>query len=176
MPRHRFGPLVCGGRAGRTLMRNERGTSLLELALITPLLLLLLLGIIEIGRYAELSILVANAARAGVQYGAQNLATAADNTGIHNAALNDGQNVPGLTVSPPSNGYVPPSGTTSYVLCGCSDTALTGTCPAVGCSSPAHPLVYVQVDTTGTFGSLFRYPGIPSSISVNGSAAMRVAQ
>ncbi len=165
----------------RAALRDERGTSLLEMAFLIPILLLLLLGIIEIGRYAELSILVANAARAGVQYGAQNLVTAADNAGIQNAALNDGQNISPctggnttncLTVSPPANAY------SGYVLCGCSSsgTAPGSTCPPTGCSLPNHQLVYIQVDTQGKFKSLFSYPGIPSSLTINGSAQMRVAQ
>jgi hypothetical protein len=154
----------------RGMARDDRGTSLLEMALLTPVLLLILLGVIEIGRYAELSIVVANAARAGVQYGAQNLATAADSTGIQNAALNDGQNIPGLQVNPPADGYLG-----GYVLCGCSAVPPPdSTCPAVNCGS--HGLVYVQVDATGTFSSLFHYPGIPSSITVNSTAQMQVAQ
>lgn len=48
------------------------------MALLTPLLLTLLIGIIELGRYAYLSILVGNAARAGAAYGAQSLAQSSD--------------------------------------------------------------------------------------------------
>jgi len=171
--RAQWGRQHCGVRNLRCDGPRERGTALLEVALLTPLLLLLMMGIIEVGRYAELSILVANAARAGVQYGAQSLVTASDSTGIINAAMNDGQNIPQLQVNPPSNGY---SG--SFVLCGCSDlsSGLGSTCPATGCSSPQHPLVYVQVDTQGQFQSLFSYPGIPSSITINASAQQRVAQ
>jgi Flp pilus assembly protein TadG len=148
-------------------LRADQGTSVLEMALLTPVLLLLLLGIIEIGRYAELSILVANAARAGAQYGAQNLVTAADNSGIESAALSDGENIPGLSAS-----TIAPQ-----ALCGCSGTP-PSTCSVSPptCTAPSHLLVYVQVNTTGTFTSLFRYPGIPSPITVNGMAQMRVAQ
>jgi Flp pilus assembly protein TadG len=143
---------------------KERGTSVLEMALLTPVLLLLLLGIIDMGRYAELSIVVANAAHAGAQYGAQNLATAVDNTGIQNAAVSDAQNV--LT----------PSQVSSSVLCGCTGGAGLGpSCPA-NCGVSGHQLVYVEVTTTGTFNALFRYPGIPSSITVSRMAQMRVAE
>lgn len=153
---------------------GESGQSLLEMAILTPILALLVLGVIEIGRYAELSIVVVNAARAGAQYGAQNLATAADSAGITNAAENDAQNIQGLTVNPPANSY----GGNTFVLCGCStDTSASGaTCPPTSCNSPAHEVVYVQVNTQGIFTSLFHYPGIPSSITLNGSSQMRVAQ
>jgi Flp pilus assembly protein TadG len=144
-------------------LHDDRGTSVLEMALLTPLLLLLLLGIIEIGRYAELSILVANAARAGVQYGAENLTTAADTNGMQNAAVNDSQ------------GFLNAANVTVAELCGCSASSLGSTCPLSSpCSSPLYPITYVQVTTQGTFNSLFSYPGIPGSITVNGKAQMRV--
>jgi Flp pilus assembly protein TadG len=128
-----------------------------------PILLLLLVGIIEIGRFAYYSILVANAARAGAQYGAQSLATAADSPGISTAAKNDGQNVGGLSV-------------TSVQTCGCTGASLSGACPATGCVAPNHALVYVEVTATGSFRPLFNYPGIPNPFTVTSTEKMRVAQ
>src|SRR5262249_45293305 len=145
------------------LVLPERGQSVVELALVVPLLLLMLVGIIEVGRFAYYSILVAYAARAGPEQGAQNLTTAADATGITNAGQNDGQNVSGLTV-------------TSIQQCGCSGIALSGTCPATGCAAPNHPLVYVQVTATGVFNPLFSYPGVSKQITVSSVEKMRVAQ
>jgi len=142
---------------------GESGQTILEVALLTPVLLLLAVGIIEIGRYAYYSILVANAARAGAQYGAQSLATAADTAGIRTAAENDGQNVAGLTV-------------TTQQECGCTGSSIGSSCPAISCSFPNHALVYVKVSTSGKFNSLFKYPGIPTSITVNTTELMRVAQ
>ena len=56
----------------RRAFRSESGQSLLELALLTPLLMFMIIGIVEMGRYAYLSILVGNAAEAGAAYGADN--------------------------------------------------------------------------------------------------------
>jgi Flp pilus assembly protein TadG len=155
----------------RKLLVDRRGTALLEMALLIPIFSLLVLGIIEIGRYAELSIEVSNAARAGVQYGAQSVVTAADSTGITNAAKQDAANLSGLQVN---NSQGNASG---FVLCGCSSSGTPGaTCPATGCSSSDYQVVYVEVDTQGQFDSLFHYPGIPSPIIINGRAQMRVAQ
>ena len=164
------------------LAGDERGQSVLEIALLMPVLCLLLLGIIEMGRYAEISILVSNAARAGVQYGAQNPATAADNTGIQTAALNDAQN--GCQGSSTSNclTVVPVANTPTmgYALCGCS-----GSTPTNGnCVNPPPPplcpgsewLVYVRVNTTGSFKPIFGYPGIPNPVTISSVAQMRVAQ
>lgn len=161
--RNRLRPLARKRRVGFAL---EAGQSLLELALVLPMLLLLLVGTIEIGRFAYYSILVANAARAGAQYGAQGLATAADNGGIVTAAKNDGQNVTGLTVS-------------AIQTCGCTGTlaGLSGACPAAPpCTLPQHALVYVEVTATGNFNSLFNYPGLPGTFAVTSREKMRVAQ
>jgi Flp pilus assembly protein TadG len=162
-------------RAG--ILRSESGTSLVEMALLTSLLLTLLIAVIDLGRYAYLSILVGNAARAGAAFGAQGLAQSADTTDIRTAANNDfqnnGQGLGSLNIS-------------SSVSCGCDNmgtvtaAACTG-CGAgitTGCGSCAsgHWVVMVSVTASGTFGSLFNYPGIPSSITVSRTSTMRVAQ
>jgi Flp pilus assembly protein TadG len=145
----------------RAILRTETGQSLVEFAILTPVVLLLLVGAIEIGRLAYLSILVNNAAHAGVQYGAQNLATAADNTGMQTAALNDGQNIAGLTAA-------------ASHYCTCANGS-SSSCLATDCAG-SHRLVYVQVNTTGVFRSMIGYPGLPASYTVNGQAVLRVAQ
>jgi Flp pilus assembly protein TadG len=140
----------------------ENGQSLAEMALVTPVLLLLLLGTIEIGRYAYYGIEVANAARAGVQFGAQSLADSKDLAGIRQAAKSDAPEVKSLSV-------------TSRDRCACSTSPSNYTgCPA-RCGS-GHPLVFLEVDTTARITPLFRYPGLPSSFPAQGSAIMRVAQ
>jgi Flp pilus assembly protein TadG len=155
------------------ILRSESGQTIVELALVTPVLLSLLLGAIELGRYAYLSILVGNAARAGAAYGAQSLAQSVDNTGIQTAADNDfqnnGQNVSSLTVS-------------SSVSCGCDSVGTVSTQPCTGidtrsiCGTGSHWVVTASVGAQDTFHSIFNYPGIPSSITVNRTCAMRVAQ
>jgi Flp pilus assembly protein TadG len=132
----------------------------MEMALILPLLCLLILGIIEIGRYAEFSITVANAARAGVQYGSQNLATASDTTGIQNAATRDAVMTPPLVVTP-------------TLLCYCSGQLQS--CDTV-CATPNIEVIYLKVTTTGTYTPLFKYPGVPIFTSANGMAQMLVEQ
>jgi Flp pilus assembly protein TadG len=155
-------PLSSGSGKPRVGIGPQGGQSLVELALVLPVLLLLLVGIIEIGRFSYYSILVANAARAGAQYGAQNLATAADAGGIRAAARNDG--LPSLAITPSQ-------------FCGCNGAALNACSTIVPtCAPPEHPLVYVQVTATGTFTSLFSYPGLPGSVTLTSTEKMRVAQ
>ena len=137
--------------------------AIVEFAILVPALMMLLIGLIEMGRFAYYSIIVANAARAGAQYGAQTLVTAADSAGMKQAALNDGQNISGLSVP-----------TLPSSFCQCADGS-TSTCDATDCSS-SHRLTYVQVDTRGPYNSLFNYPGLPSTFPVNSQAIMQVGQ
>jgi Flp pilus assembly protein TadG len=154
--------------------RSESGQSLLEVALLTPLLLLLLLGVIEIGRYAYISILVGNAAKAGAAYASQGLAEAApSNPAIQVAADNDfksnGQLTSALTVSVTNS-------------CGCdsggsiTSAACNGTLTAGSCPTGQHWVVMASVTCSGSFNSLFNYPGIPSPFTLSRTATMRVAQ
>ena len=140
---------------------GESGTATIEFAIVLPMMLLLVFGIIEIGRYAYFSIAVSNAARAGVQYGAQNMVTADDSTGMQNAALGDAYGISGLTA-------------TATHTCSCSD-GTASTCQASDCSS-SHRLTYVKVTTSGTFQSLLHFPGVPSSFSISSTAVMRAAE
>jgi Flp pilus assembly protein TadG len=157
------------------ILMSQSGQSLLEVALLTPMLLALLLGVIELGRYAYFSILVGNSARAGAAYGAQNLVLSVDITGIQTAANNDfqnnGQNINKLSVNPStscgcdSNGSVTPASS-------CSTTAD----PTAGTCTSGHWVVMVSVTASGTINPLFNYPGIPKSLTVSNTATLRVAQ
>ena len=142
---------------------SECGMALVEFAILVPAFMLLLVGLIEIGRFAYYSIIVANAARAGAQYGAQNLVTAADANGMKQAALSDAQNLASVTV-PTSPSY----------FCQCAD-GTASTCQATDCSA-SHRLTYVQVDTKGTYQPLLNYPGLPSTFTVTGQAIVQVGQ
>ena len=138
------------------------GAALAELVAIAPLLLLLLLGLVEGGRASDLAIVVASAARAGVQYGAQNATTAADTTGMQTAATNDA-NTTGVTAV-----------ATTY--CQCQDLTAS-TCGQSGACSTSHQSRYVKVVVTGTETSLFNYAPLPAglrNVSVVRSAIMRV--
>jgi Flp pilus assembly protein TadG len=157
------------------ILLSPSGQSLLEVALLTPMLLALLLGVIELGRYAYFSILVGNSARAGAAYGAQNLVLSVDITGIQTAADNDfqnnGQNTSNLLVSSStscgcdSNGTVTPASS-----CSTATDQTAGTCGS------GHWVVMVSVTASGTFHSLFNYPGIPKSLTASNTATLRVAQ
>jgi Flp pilus assembly protein TadG len=147
---------LCG-RAG-----EEQGQSLVELAFTLPLLLVVLVGTIDAGRVIYAAIEVANAARAGVAYGAQNPVTASDLTGMQTAALKDGPNVAGLNAQ-------------ATELCTCSvGTAVTCANAARLCITPGHVITNIQVKTTAAVNLLFNVPGLPRSYTLSGQAIMRV--
>ncbi len=50
-------------------MRNEKGQAMVELALVLPLLLILIFGIVEFGRVFNAYLIVNNAAREGARVG-----------------------------------------------------------------------------------------------------------
>ncbi|MBC5811544.1 MAG: pilus assembly protein [Candidatus Eremiobacteraeota bacterium] len=142
--------------------RFERGSAMIELVIMLPTLLLMMIGVVEVGRFAHFSMMVHNAARAGVSYGAQNMVTATDTSGMQTAALNDGQNLSQL------------SATGSY-YCKCSDGTSVSCTDGTACSG-LRRIAYVQVVTSGTFSTLFNYPKIRSSLAISATAVMRVAQ
>jgi hypothetical protein len=146
----------------RRFHRDERGAAAVELGVLAPVLIFVCLGLVEVGRYENFSIMTVNAARAGAQYGVQNLVTTADDTGIQRAALADGSNLSGLSA-------------TSRHFCQCSDGSASA-CLAGDCPLPLHRIVWVQVNTTGKYSSLLNFPGLPASITVGGTAIMRSQQ
>ena len=145
--------------------RREAGLAIVEFALAVPLLLLLLVGLVETGRFAYYSILVGNAARAGVQYGAQNDTNALDDTGMQAAATTDAQSIANISA-------------TSGRLCQCNNGTTTTAlnCTSGTCPSGYHRVVYVWVSASGTFSSLFNYPGLPQQLTITRRAQMRVSE
>lgn len=141
----------------RICRKMMRGQSMVELAVALPFLAILLVVVADFARVFYMSITVADAARAGVQYGSQSYLTAIDYTAIQDAALNDAQNISGVTA-------------TASDFCQCS--GVTVSCAAT--SPCAQPDVFVQVEAQATFHTLLNYPGVPSSIPVSSTAVMQV--
>lgn len=149
----------------RFVAHGERGTALAEMVVVMPLLLTMLIGFVELGRYADYSIRVANAARAGAQYAAQNLDTAADVAGITAAATADTASASNVSIS-------------ASTFCTCADGSADANCVVATCSAN-HRIVYAQVQSTGSLRALFGYSGLPAglgSFSITRQAVMRVAE
>ncbi|HLY02495.1 MAG TPA: TadE/TadG family type IV pilus assembly protein [Candidatus Cybelea sp.] len=145
----------------RKLFRSQSGAAIVEFALIAPVLIMLVIGLIEIGRYTYLGIVAAHAAEAGAVYAAQTIATSNDNAGTKIAVNADASGVT-WTVNPNPH---------------CTEAGATVTCPTTANTTldTSNGLVYyVTVQVTANFTSLLHYPGIPDSVPVTASSTMRV--
>lgn len=145
-------------------VRSERGSSLVEMSLILPVLFLLLMGVVDFGRGYYLAIEVSNAAHSAALYGSQN---PNDVAGIKNAAVLDSPDVPNFTTS---------SVTATYG-CECSDgSAAVDSCTTAPSCGSMNVVQYVQVNTSVSYSAMFPYPGIPSPLTLSGEARMRAGQ
>jgi Flp pilus assembly protein TadG len=160
---------------------DDSGAALIELALVTPLFLLITFGAFEMGRAAHYTIEVENAARAGASYGGENMGNATSASTVIQAAKNDAPDLPGLTATPGAgcvcetlnltNGtpaFNPSSGTVS-----CSDATITS-CTGSSSTIAQSVVSYVTVNTSATITPAFTVKGLPTSYTVHGYSAMRI--
>jgi Flp pilus assembly protein TadG len=154
----RFRNFSFGRRLG---IKSESGQALIEMAVILPVAIGFLVGIAEIGRYANESIMVSHAARAGVQYAAQNRVAASSTDLIIQAAKADASTLTTMTVTPSH-------------FCTCAD-GTSSSCTGTDCSG-SRIIEYVKVDTQVEMPNFISYPGFPKSFTVKGEKIMRVSQ
>ena len=155
-------------KSRRSCSVAERGQALVETALVFPILILLLLGAAELARVAYASIEVANAARAGVAYGSQNLGTSADTTGIQNAASTDAGD---LSATLTTTATVTGTCSNPNVFC----TGSGSTCTNTDCSDAGdHIENILTVTTSATFDPVIHLPGIPTTYSLQGQSVQKV--
>lgn len=156
----------------------ECGQTLVEFALMLPFMLLLLLGIVEIGRATFITIKVSNAATAGAQYGSQNSATASDFVGMQKAALCDangdvlGVCTAGILTQTPGATNFCECDTGSGTSCLASGGDAAPSCSGFVCSGTTVECVHVT--TYVNFSPLFHYPGLPTTYSAHGDSVQRV--
>jgi Flp pilus assembly protein TadG len=137
---------------------DDAGSVAVEMAIVTPLLLLLLLGAADFAKVYRMQMVLVGAAKAGAQYGSQSKLTASDVAGMENAALDDADGIGGLEAA-------------AQTICRCGGSSVA--CTAV-CSGGTAPELFVQVTASGTFTTAFRYPGIPEEIPLAQTTVMRV--
>lgn len=148
----------------------ESGQAIVEVAVTLSLLVLIVLGAVQFGQIAYTSIKVANAAKAGVQYGAQSGFTAQDTTGISLAAKAAAASLTGMIVN-------------SSYTCVCSDGS-TSTCQNTDCAN-SRLIETVTVTTQYTLTPVIHIPALnpvihtaaqPSTFTLGGSASQNCAQ
>ena len=128
------------------------------MGLLVPFVTLLLVASGDWSRVFFARMELIGAARAGAAYGAQNHITAADYNTMKTTATNSAPDITGVTAT-----------ATSFCTC------LTG--GSITCANPGSCTeiqLFVQVDTTATFTTLLRYPGVPSSVPLHATSILPV--
>jgi len=145
------------------LLNSETGSSIIEAAVLAPVLLLLLLGAADFGRGYYLAEEVAGAAHSGAEYAIQNPGNvSSDSTGIETAAKDDAPEVPNLQVATPTWG------------CECSDgSSYSASCSTVPTQCATNWVYKVTVTASAGYTPLFPWPGLPTSFALSSSATMR---
>src|SRR5579862_2634861 len=103
----------------RRFRRTELGQTMVEFALMLPFMLLLGIGIVEIGRAIFYTIEVNNAATAAVEYGSQDITTASNAAGMQSAAVCDANGSTNGVCN--TNGVLTTSNVTATWGCTCDD-------------------------------------------------------
>jgi hypothetical protein len=150
---------------------SERGTQMVELAVLLPFLVLVLLGATDFARASYYAITITNAARSGAQYAAHNAASAINTAGIVAAAELEAQNLPIRVEDGENIGSIT---VTSSIFCKCPGGTAPVSCTVGACGGSAAKELYTSVTASRTFATLFDYPGIPSEIDLSRNATMRV--
>lgn len=133
--------------------RRRRGNAILEAALATPLLMLILVSVIDFGRAFYFADIAAGAARAGAGYGAISSANFSNYTGMQSAAGADAANVPNFSAVATS--FCQVAGTT------------------VDCTSNPNSEGYVKVTTSITYPLIITWPGVANPLQIKGLAVLR---
>ena len=139
------------------LLKDRRGTSFIETAILIPALLMLCCGTMDFARVFYAGTEVASAAYAGAQFGALTPGNAGNTSGMTQAALNDASDLGGVTAS-----------SSNFCMCNGSKVDCTSSC------SGSVPDGYVSVTANYTFRTTLPYPGLPQSIALSRTAQMRV--
>lgn len=140
------------------LWSDRKGTSFIETAILVPALLLLSCGVADFARIVYAGIEIANAARAGVQYGAQTPGHSGDISGMTQAATDDASDLSGVTA-------------TARNFCECDSGTGEVACSSTTCGTT--PGGYVSVTANYTYTTLLNWPIIPNTVALSRTAVMR---
>lgn len=178
-------------RDPRSAVRDDRGTSMVEFALALPLLALVALGIVEVGRYTAYSIVVGNAVKAGATAGAvseieaqatpdpnQSPGTNLDKMASQVACIDayHDLSVGNSSFSCTSSGSAAPVNTlkiTSTITCYLNGV-LESPCDTTVQPAPAGRTVYITVAAAGQFKPLFNYPLLPPYSTMSAQTTLQV--
>jgi len=154
-----------GAKAPRVLPDNlarRSGVAAIEFALISPLLLILLTGTVEVGMAAYQAMQVQSAVEAGALYAAKYGPT--DLTGAANAVVN-ATGTAGITATPAPTTF-----------CGCTNSGIIvaqATC-ATKCSDGTVSGQYVRVNAAVAHQTIMPFLNLPLPANLTATSTVRV--
>lgn len=140
--------------------RAEAGTAAIEFGLAVPLLLMILMGVVELGYAMYESMQVYNAVEAGALYAAKN---GYDADGI-SAAVANATGTPGITATPAPVSF-----------CGCPDASgIVETACNATCNDGKPPGQYVRISAALAHQTILPYPGLPLPTTLTAQSVVRL--
>lgn len=144
---------------------SERGSTLVELAVALPALVLVLVGAADFGRVFYTAMELTAAARAGAQYGSVTAANSSNTAVMQSTAIAAAGDVSGVSAT-----------ASRFCQCATDTGAFSATTPPNSCADPCtgkHLVVTVTVNARATFNTISRYPGIPRTLAITRTATLR---
>jgi hypothetical protein len=139
---------------------GNAGSAAIEFALFVPLLLILLMGVVEVGLAKYQAMQVSNSAEAGMLYAAKN---GFDPAGIA-AAVSNATGTQGITAVPAPAQFCgcPTAGGVSPVECGAT------------CADGSPPGAYVRISAALNHQTILPYPGLPLPSTLTAQSILRL--
>jgi Flp pilus assembly protein TadG len=139
---------------------DNRGTAAIEFGLAAPFLVLMLVGVIEIGTAIYEGMQAQNAAEAGAIYASKH---GLDTNGISSAVTN-ATAAAGITATPAPSQF-----------CGCPTAAgLMETQCSATCTGGGAPGQYVRISARITHDPLLSFAGLVAPTAITGEAVLRM--
>ena len=145
----------------RAFRRGVSGAISVEFAILFPVLVVLIVGAWDVGRFINTASALTNLSRSGLQYA---LTKFWDEDAVEQAVLDeaDRQGMTGVTVN-------------ALATCECPDGTVPLDCSlSNACGATDDPLIFYEVSTTTTYDMTIPYPYISlSTITRSGRARIR---
>lgn len=154
---------------------RERGSVLTEMAVCIPVVLLILIGAVDFARAWVHANATSNAAHAGAQFGAQNIAHAGNTKVIKDVVMRDleaSSMMKAIVDAQDGSPTVADFSVESERYCMC-DGGTEVDCDSGSCGLGGASQMHVRVRVNSTFEPLFNYPGLPEEIRVDRVASLR---